>query len=191
MIGPPYTSNVDYARFTNSGDFFDFLQDAKNYRTLRSYDFIHMSAHGGAKAYMDVAELPESEGLFSRKDRTLAFGLPRGTIDWICFPPDCFKGKVLTLSSCSMGRLKTMYGLFISTNAKYIVAPRYTVYFDDSLIWFANFYYLVLRHDYSAPAACRWCNRYLSRKMAGDKRSKGDPFRCTTGGFRLFNRDSL
>ena len=121
-----------------------------------------------------------------RSVRSLIF--PGGLVHWRDFPMGCFEGKTVTLSACLMGDNVTISEYNDQRwNAGYVIAPKYEVRFDDSLLWYLNFYYLVLRHGYSTQQAFSQCNKFLSSKVSKEVGISKGRKSGKLGGFRLFD----
>jgi hypothetical protein len=134
----------------------------------------------------------EAVRLKARKERILSLALPMGRAQWFDFPYDCFAGKTVTLSACLMGDSETIEEFNLQRwHAKHIIAPRYSVRFDDSLLWYLNFYYLVLRHNYDPSEAFTRCNKFLAQKVRGDSITERGRKTERLGGFRFFDCDEI
>jgi hypothetical protein len=130
----------------------DVLRYIARRSIARRFDFIHLSGHG------------DPEGC--------AFMLPLGKVRPEEFPESCFQGRTVTFSSCSLSRNGFVDEFMNKTGAKVIVAPRNDVDFDDSAIWYACFYYLVLHHRFTTKGAWDRTCRFLC-DAPGKGRVKG------------------
>jgi hypothetical protein len=137
--------DIELVNMTSKSELSDFLPGGKN--VLGRYANVHISAHGAPEDF--------------------AIELPKGTLEIGEMEKGCFKGKTLTLSSCSMGRIDVARELFDWTGVRNVVAPLYDVYFDDSALWFLNFYYLLLTHGYQPRNAVTRCNALLNGLVKG------------------------
>jgi len=121
---------------------------------LDKFGFVHISAHG-------------------QRDEC-AVKLPKGLLSPLDLRPQCFAGKTVSFSACSMGCRDFVAQVMEHTGAENVIAPVNDVYFPDAALWFVNFYYLVLGKRYSPRDAHARVNRMLKDKVKG--------------GFRFYSR---
>jgi hypothetical protein len=114
---------------------------------LLKFDFLHISAHGGA----------DNESI----------DLPRGSLRPDEFPAGCFSRQTVTLSACGMSRTGFVNEFMETTGASHVIAPLHDVDFIDAAVWFINFYYLVLHHKYTPEGAFERTNSVLRGKAKG------------------------
>jgi hypothetical protein len=124
---------------------------------LGTFAFVHISAHG-----------EPDEG---------SIRLPNGWISPLELQPNCFKGKTVTFSACSMGGKAFAAEVIEHTGAENVIGPRNEVLFPDAALWFVNFYYLVLAKRYTPMKAHARVNRMLADKVKG--------------GFQFYNRREI
>ncbi|MGD9962485.1 MAG: hypothetical protein AB7S97_01080 [Thermoplasmata archaeon] len=116
--------------FTTKKEFLGYL---RRKRSLRGFDFVHLSGHGAP-------------------DRC-AFELPFGYVGPEEFPRSCFEGKRVALSACGMSRRNFVEPFMDATRAKAVIAPRKDISYDDATIWYINYYYLMLHHKFTSVGA--------------------------------------
>ena len=133
-----------YKEIKSRGNLLSYI---KNKRDLDEYDFIHISAHG-------------SDGL--------GIVTPNGTVYPTEFKSDCFDGKTLTISACSLGNRDFAGHLIYFTSANNVIAPSKDVEFSNAAIWFVNFYFLVLKRGRKAKTAFDTCKERLRGLVGGD-----------------------
>jgi len=119
----------------------EFLRYMARKSIARRFDFIHLSGHG------------DPDGC--------AFRLPLGKVHPEEFPESCFQGRTVTFASCGLSRNGFMDEFMERTGAKAVIAPLNNVHFDDSAIWYAYFYYLVLHHGFTSWGAWDRTCRFL------------------------------
>jgi hypothetical protein len=118
-----------------------------NKKDLLKFDFVHVSAHGG--------------------DDNESIELPQGVLRPEEFPEGCFSRQIVTLSACGMSRTDFISEFIETTGASRVIAPVHDVEFIDAAVWFINFYYLVLHHQYTAEGAFERTNSILKGKAKG------------------------
>jgi len=124
--------------FTTKNEFLGYLRRKKN---LDGCDVIHLSGHGDSY--------------------TNTFDLPQGRVLPDEFPKGCFEGKIVTLSACALARKQFMDPFIAVTKADYVIGPMYDVEFADAAIWYLNYYYLILHHNFTPVGALDRTNRML------------------------------
>jgi len=128
----------------------DLLNIMCNKSVMRQFGFVHISAHGNEDA-----------------DGEPILELPNGYLYSLEFPANCFKGKTVTFSACRLCRSSFIDTFMDQTGARYVVGPKKDVSFDDSAVWFINFYYLTLSHGYRPFDACYRVNEQYDDKIRG------------------------
>ena len=119
-----------------------FFKKEDNYRP---YHYIHLSGHG--------AEDDHGNFYFSTHDK--------GYVSPFDFPKGGFKGKTITLSSCELGKKKFIKDFMEHTCADSVVAPVLEIEFEDAALWFAYYYYLVLKKELPVTRAYNAAKNYL------------------------------
>lgn len=123
--------NEDYF-FECKSHFLDYLDkyviNPQYNKLYGRYKFIHFSGHGR---------------YYKRKGAIFSF--PKGDLKFDELPQDCFKGMVVTFSACELGNRAAMKHFIGRTKAKCVIAPSNSPYFEDSALWFVNFYYRILK----------------------------------------------
>jgi len=123
------------------------LNYLKSKRDLHKFDFVHISAHGG--------------------DDNESIDLPQGSLRPEEFPESCFSRQTVALSACSMSRTEFVSEFMDTTGASRVIAPLNDVEFIDAAVWFINFYYLLLHHDFTPKGALDRTNWILKGKVKG------------------------
>lgn len=131
-------------RITSRNQFVLYL---KHKGDLGKFDYVHISAHGH----------PESKEL----------EVPRGYVSIEDFPEGCFSGQTVALSACGMFKSAFIKEFKERTQAANVIAPANPILFIDASVWFVNFYYLVLHHEYQARGAFNRTQQIMRGKVKG------------------------
>ncbi len=98
----------------------------------KRWDYVHISAHGEDHAYICVGD-----DLLSPEE----------------FPEDCFKGAVMTVSACGLGRTGFTGKMAEQTGVKVVIAPQNDVEMSHAAMFYCLFYYLVVVAEMSTRGA--------------------------------------
>lgn len=147
------------------------------------FQFLRMTLDGGDATKIDVAGKSDLLEVLAKDDDVAsatyihisahgdgdepALHLPRGKLGPSAFPEGCFKGKVVSLSACSLGRKAFMDEFIEQTGAKAVVAPTHDVLFPEAAIFFVNFYFLLLHDGMTPNGAFERVKRTMGTKVKG------------------------
>lgn len=116
---------VDLKFIESKNHFFDEL-NKNNFR------IVHISCHG------------------KYNDRNFCLQMPKGQIyPEEFYENDHLKGRNVVITGCSLGRKNFAKAFLERTEAESLIAPMNNIEFLDSAMWAINFYYILLKKDYS------------------------------------------
>jgi hypothetical protein len=149
MFNPRYRDDYVYeCKSTFMDDLHRYFIDPKYGKKYGRFNFIHFSGHG--KYY---------------KRKGPVFNFPRGSMTVDDLPERCFKNTVVTFSACQTGSGNAIDRIIEKTKAKLVIAPDSSPYFENSAIWFLNYYYLVLKLKYDPIEAFEYVNDMMPQKL--------------------------
>lgn len=103
-----------------------------NILNKNNFKIIHISCHG------------------KYHDGNFCMQMPKGHIyPYEFYENDHLKGRNVVITGCSLGRKDFAKEFLDKTDAESLIAPMNDIGFLDSAMWCINFYYILLKKDYT------------------------------------------